>query len=459
MRGVLSVVAGRSPAAASSNSSSSTPGTTARASQSSWWTAPACTEVSSPRSSTVAPTTTEPSRRGTRYTERPRTRPRTVRVSRAAAPVAAAARRAEAQDVPLDRTDGREPGGLEAGDGGQARSRRQDDDAGPEAAAVGQLELGARGDGGHGAVDERDAGGAAGPDERVEQGAVVDLVVPGDLDAAAQRGAQCGHQGATLARALALGGQPERVLVGEEVIQAGAVGRIERDRDRAGRVVTDGAPGDALQGGGERGPAAGALEQEGGEGGLAELGLGDRGEHAGRHPRGAVAPGCGCHDRHLVTVACQFPRTGEPDDTAPHDLDVRRHEASLGGCSCILVAPPSGQRRPGSRSTSPPSEGRRWPLASTTRHTSTTPAVSAWWPICTAVPITRSWTAVSPSSSVWPTAARLAPRWRPATAPASWSRSRTASCRAPPFAPGSPCPMRAATPWASPSCPPTPTTR
>ena len=46
----------------------------------------------------------------------------------------------------------------------------------------------------------------------------------------------------------------------------------------------------------------------------------------------------------------------------------------------------SGQRRPGIRSTSPHSEGRRWPLASTTRHTSTTPVASAWWPICNGRP-------------------------------------------------------------------------
>ena len=81
MRGMLSGVAGRSPVAASSSSSSSTAGTMARASLSSSCTAPARTAVSVPRSSTVAPTTTEPSGRGTRYTERPCTRPRTVRAS------------------------------------------------------------------------------------------------------------------------------------------------------------------------------------------------------------------------------------------------------------------------------------------------------------------------------------------------------------------------------------------
>ena len=111
--------------------------------------------------------------------------------------------------MPLDRPYGREPGALETGDGGQARPRRQDDGAGSEAAAVGQDELGSRGHGGHGAVDERDTGGAAGPDERVEQGAVVDLVVAGDLDAAAQRRAQARAPGrGTRSRCLRSAGSP-----------------------------------------------------------------------------------------------------------------------------------------------------------------------------------------------------------------------------------------------------------
>ena len=66
--------------------------------------------------------------------------------------------RAEAQDVALDRAEGREPGVLEAGDGGQAGSGRQDDVVGHEAAAVRQDEPGPRLEGGHGALDEGDAG-------------------------------------------------------------------------------------------------------------------------------------------------------------------------------------------------------------------------------------------------------------------------------------------------------------
>ena len=153
------------------------------------------------------------------------------------------------------------------------------------------------------ALDERHPAAAAGLGQRAEQGAVVDLVVAGDLDAAAQGGAERGDQAAALAGAAAVRLEAERVLVGEEVVEAGAIGRIERDRHRAGRVVADGVTGGGLQRGGEGGPAAGALHQERGQGGLAELRLGDRGQHAGRHPRRAVAPGGRRDHRHFMTVA------------------------------------------------------------------------------------------------------------------------------------------------------------
>ncbi len=55
------------------------PGTSARASRSSSHRPPAVTRVSGPRSSWVAPSTSSPLSRGTRYTDEPRTMPRTVR--------------------------------------------------------------------------------------------------------------------------------------------------------------------------------------------------------------------------------------------------------------------------------------------------------------------------------------------------------------------------------------------
>ena len=110
---------------------------------------------------------------------------------------------------------------------------RQDDVVRRKAAAVRQDELGTGLHGGHGALDECDAGCAAGLHQRAEQGAVVDLVVARHLDAAAQRGAQRGHEGAALARTPALGMQAERVLVGEQVVEAGPVGGIERHGHRA----------------------------------------------------------------------------------------------------------------------------------------------------------------------------------------------------------------------------------
>ena len=60
----------------------------------------------------------------------------------------------------------------------------------------------------------------------------------------------------------------------------------------------------------------------------------------------------------------QLPGAGEPDDPTSDDVDVRRHGTSLRVGSCILYLPRSGQRRPGSRSTSPSRKDADglWPL-------------------------------------------------------------------------------------------------
>ena len=105
----------------------------------------------------------------------------------------------------------------------------------------------------------------AGGRQRAEEGPVVDLVVARHLDAAAYGRAECRHQAPALARAAPLRVQPERVLVGEEVVEAGAIGRIERDGHRPGGVVADDLPAGVLQCGGKGGPEAGALEEERGE--------------------------------------------------------------------------------------------------------------------------------------------------------------------------------------------------
>ena len=165
-------------------------------------------------------------------------------------------RRAHAEDVPLDWPHLGQARPLEAADGRQAGPGRQDDVVGVEAASVRQDELGPGADGGHRTLDERDAAVPAGLAERAEEGAVVDLVVARHLDPAPERGAERGHQRAALAGAAARGLEPERVLVGEQVVEAGAVGGIERDRDRAGRVVADRLLGRLFERGGEAGPQA-----------------------------------------------------------------------------------------------------------------------------------------------------------------------------------------------------------
>ncbi len=192
---------------------------------------------------------------------------------------------------------------LEPRDGGQAGARRQDDVVRTEAAAVRQDELGAGAERGDSALDDGHTRVPAARGEGRQEGAVVDLVVARDLNASSQRRAQCGHEAAALAGAAPSRVQPERVLVGEEVVQAGAVRRIERDRHRAGGVVPDVVSRRALERGGEARPVAGSLQKERGERGLAELRLGDRREHAGGHPGRAVAPGRRRHNRHFMTVS------------------------------------------------------------------------------------------------------------------------------------------------------------
>ncbi len=82
MSGALSGEAGRRLVLTSSSSASPSPGTRAWASRRSSYTAPARGRRSNPTSSLLAPTTTRPSPRGTRYTGQPRTEPRNTQVSR-----------------------------------------------------------------------------------------------------------------------------------------------------------------------------------------------------------------------------------------------------------------------------------------------------------------------------------------------------------------------------------------
>ena len=215
-----------------------------------------------PRSSTVAPTTTEPSRRGTRYTERPCTRPRTVAGQQRDG--RGGVRRAEAQDVALDGAERGEPGAGEPVDGAEAGPGRQDDVVRAEAAAVRQDELRARPPARprvpstNVTPPRRQASASAPSSARLST-----WWSPGTSMPPRRAGLSAGTSRRHVAGAAAVGLEPERVLVGEEVVEAGAVGRIERDRHRARRVVADVVTGGGLERAGEGGPAAGALAPAG----------------------------------------------------------------------------------------------------------------------------------------------------------------------------------------------------
>ncbi len=92
------------------------------------------------------------------------------------------------------------------------------------------------------------------------------------------------------------------MVVGEQVVERGAVRRVERDGHRSGRHVTDVATRLSFERRGEGGPKPGAVEEQGRECRFAELRFGDRGEHAGRDPGRAAASGFGRDQRHLVTI-------------------------------------------------------------------------------------------------------------------------------------------------------------
>ncbi len=121
----------------------------------------------------------------------------------------------------------------------------------------------------------------------------------------------------------------QRVLVGEELVEGGAVRRIERDRERPGLVVADIVPGRLLQRGAVLLPAPGSLEQQFGQGRLSELHLGHRGQHAGGDPRGTVAPGGRGDQGDLVPAGGEPPGAREPDDASPNDEHPVRHGPQL----------------------------------------------------------------------------------------------------------------------------------
>ena len=186
--------------------------------------------------------------------------------------------------MPLDRAHLGYPGGLEPGDAVQPGAGRQDDVVRAEAAAVRQDELGTRPERGDRDPLEGDTRARAGLDEGIEQGAVVDLVVARHLHAAADRRAQGRDESTALRAAAPVRLEPERVLVGEQVVERSAVGRIERDGDRTGRDVAEVPARRAFELRREGGPEPGALEEQAGERRLAELRLGDRRQHSGRDP-------------------------------------------------------------------------------------------------------------------------------------------------------------------------------
>ena len=237
--------------------------------------------------------------------------------------------RSEAQDMALDRSYRWQPGLGQSLDAGQAGSRRHQDDVGGRGGCRRRaprtgLASTARTGPGRKVTPRRLPGRHQGP----QQGPVVHVVVTRHLDAPAHRRAERRDQlGGTRWRCAGAPTQPERVLVGEEVVEAGPVRGVERHGQRPAGVVADLADPDAASRAvANAGQRLAPSSKQGGEGGLAELGLGDRGQHPGGHPAGAVTPGVGGDHRHLVPAPCQIPGARQPDDTASdHGDPLDRH--------------------------------------------------------------------------------------------------------------------------------------
>jgi len=136
------------------------------------------------------------------------------------------------------------------------------------------------------------------------------------------------------ARAPALAGrqadgvEPEGPLVGEDVVDGAAVGAVEPDHHRPAAPIADTHVRRRLELGGEVLPVRCTGQQELGEGLLPEVRLGDRGEHACRHPGCAMAGG-GVDHRHRDASEGESPRSSEADHAATQHGHVERAPTCL----------------------------------------------------------------------------------------------------------------------------------
>jgi hypothetical protein len=148
-------------------------------------------------------------------------------------------------------------------------------------------------------------------------------VIVGGLEREAHGGRQRGLELARLARAQALDGQPQRAAQLELALELARVILVAGRHQRSRRHQPDGHAGALFQLTGERGPHGRRAQPQlqHAPPALAELDLGDRGEHPGCHARGAPPD----------AVALEHaPGDRQADDAAADDHHV--HSVVLGHC-------------------------------------------------------------------------------------------------------------------------------
>ena len=127
-----------------------------------------------------------------------------------------------------------------------------------------------------------------------------------------------------------MGRQPEPLADRELAVEGLGLVAVPRDDERARGPVADVDPGDVPQLGGERRPAAGALQAQEQQVALLRVGLRDGREHPGRDAGGPGAGLVALEDEHAQAAGAGAPRDGEAGHAGPDDDDVGRFAVGRG---------------------------------------------------------------------------------------------------------------------------------
>ena len=169
-----------------------------------------------------------------------------------------------------------------------------------------------------------DTARAAGLAQGVEHAARVDCVIAGHLERRVQRGGERRLELARLADAQLPGLQAQRVAQRELALQLACLISVAGDEQRARLRQPDVYPRGRLELGGELGPHLRGAQPEGEPSArvLAELDLGDGGEHASGDVRGCAAGHLPLEHGDGHSALARAPGRCQTDDARADDYDV-----------------------------------------------------------------------------------------------------------------------------------------